>query len=518
MANKMLIDASHPEETRVVVLRGNRVEEFDFESASKKPLRGNIYLAKVTRVEPSLQAAFVDYGGNRHGFLAFSEIHPDYYQIPVADRQALLEEEAAAHEEEEEEQRPRRSRRRRNREQDAAKRQANGDESISEAAPLADDGTPADEQDSAGDVPAELEATTEAETAPADDLAVAEAPEVVPPAAPFDAEAGNYRLDPHHTSVLWKVDHLGGQGRSAATDRVVRQQKRWRDRTLAHQLPEPALVDVVCDGGVEPDPTHISQTRQKPRQIPRRRRAGDVAEPGDRRHSGRGIWNQQGVEGRGLFGCDGASHGVQRALASTRTPGQADPFDTGGRGKDHAPFSEAFDDSVDNRKSLVGRPGGLGRPVQGEGDVAGLESAYAEVGRDIPPVLQARFGPSAIGAEQRLRQAELVGQVGEEFSRRRLIVPESEAWVAQQRHPGRGAQTVGVTPPGRQKVEVIGPERVVARQGGALGRDAEQRRPFLFCQQLASGHRRGLRSEAYAGVGRVASRRTRNLCDTCADP
>ena len=95
MASKMLIDAAHPEETRVVVVRGNRVEEFDYESANKKQLRGNIYLAKVTRVEPSLQAAFVDYGGNRHGFLAFTEIHPDYYQIPVADRQALLEEEAA---------------------------------------------------------------------------------------------------------------------------------------------------------------------------------------------------------------------------------------------------------------------------------------------------------------------------------------------------------------------------------------------------------------------------------------
>ena len=94
MANKMLIDASHAEETRVAVVRGNRVEEFDFESAQRKQLRGNIYLAKVTRVEPSLQAAFVDYGGNRHGFLAFSEIHPDYYQIPVADRQALIEEEA----------------------------------------------------------------------------------------------------------------------------------------------------------------------------------------------------------------------------------------------------------------------------------------------------------------------------------------------------------------------------------------------------------------------------------------
>ena len=92
MGSKMLIDATHAEETRVVVVRGNRIEEFDFESAARKQLKGNIYLAKVTRVEPSLQAAFVEYGGNRHGFLAFSEIHPDYYQIPVADRQALLRE------------------------------------------------------------------------------------------------------------------------------------------------------------------------------------------------------------------------------------------------------------------------------------------------------------------------------------------------------------------------------------------------------------------------------------------
>ncbi len=103
MPNKMLIDTTHPEETRVVVLRGNRVEEFDFESANRRQLRGNIYLAKVTRVEPSLQAAFVDYGGNRHGFLAFSEIHPDYYQIPVADRQALIADEERAHREAEEE-------------------------------------------------------------------------------------------------------------------------------------------------------------------------------------------------------------------------------------------------------------------------------------------------------------------------------------------------------------------------------------------------------------------------------
>ena len=97
MSEKMLIDASHAEETRVVVVRGNRIEEFDFESQHKKQIRGNIYLAKVTRVEPSLQAAFVDYGGNRHGFLAFAEIHPDYYQIPLADRQALLRAEAEEH-------------------------------------------------------------------------------------------------------------------------------------------------------------------------------------------------------------------------------------------------------------------------------------------------------------------------------------------------------------------------------------------------------------------------------------
>ncbi|TLG78832.1 ribonuclease E/G [Methylocystis sp. B8] len=134
MANKMLIDASHPEETRVVVLRGNRVQEFDFEAADKKPLRGNIYLAKVTRVEPSLQAAFVDYGGNRHGFLAFAEIHPDYYQIPVADRQALLEEESRVHQQAEEEERERaphgRGRRSRRRQYEGAEKRASADEAI----------------------------------------------------------------------------------------------------------------------------------------------------------------------------------------------------------------------------------------------------------------------------------------------------------------------------------------------------------------------------------------------------
>src|ERR1700722_7617014 len=94
MTKRMLIDATHPEETRVVVLDGTRLDEFDVETSTKKQIKGNIYLAKVVRVEPSLQAAFVDYGGNRHGFLAFGEIHPDYYQIPIADRQRLIEMEA----------------------------------------------------------------------------------------------------------------------------------------------------------------------------------------------------------------------------------------------------------------------------------------------------------------------------------------------------------------------------------------------------------------------------------------
>ncbi|MBW4708143.1 Rne/Rng family ribonuclease [Roseobacter sp. YSTF-M11] len=135
MAKKMLIDATHAEETRVVVVDGNKVEEFDFESENKRQLAGNIYLAKVTRVEPSLQAAFVDYGGNRHGFLAFSEIHPDYYQIPVADRQALMEEERAYAEaqkaKEDEEEKPKRRSRSRSRSKSKAAETTSDDAIIS---------------------------------------------------------------------------------------------------------------------------------------------------------------------------------------------------------------------------------------------------------------------------------------------------------------------------------------------------------------------------------------------------
>ncbi|MEO3999160.1 ribonuclease E/G [Mesorhizobium sp. CAU 1732] len=152
MPNKMLIDTSHPEETRVVVVRGNRIEEFDFESQDKKQLKGNIYLARVTRVEPSLQAAFVEYGGNRHGFLAFSEIHPDYYQIPVADRQALLKAEAedAASEDDDDDNeerggrnRRRRGSRNRGRGQDRKASETNGDDESAETPAVAEDETTA---------------------------------------------------------------------------------------------------------------------------------------------------------------------------------------------------------------------------------------------------------------------------------------------------------------------------------------------------------------------------------------
>ncbi|MFV0382452.1 Rne/Rng family ribonuclease, partial [Paracoccus sp. (in: a-proteobacteria)] len=161
MAKKMLIDATHAEETRVVVVDGTRVEEFDFETVNKRQISGNIYLAKVTRVEPSLQAAFVDYGGNRHGFLAFAEIHPDYYQIPAADREALIAEEQAYSEAIEAEEATRGKKRRSAR----AEKAQNGDETVSaealaetagedadavangEQTPEADDDSPSDAAD-----------------------------------------------------------------------------------------------------------------------------------------------------------------------------------------------------------------------------------------------------------------------------------------------------------------------------------------------------------------------------------
>ena len=197
MANKMLIDATHPEETRVVVLRGNRVEEFDFESAQRKQLRGNIYLAKVTRVEPSLQAAFVDYGGNRHGFLAFSEIHPDYYQIPVADRQALIDEEGRAQRAADDED-DRRSRRNRGRNRPSARR----DEDVVQG------GEPAEQSDDEFRAAVEDHVEASAQELAIEDEAAVEAEDTegptTRPGAPFVAE-GQESLAPEAVPVRSEV-------------------------------------------------------------------------------------------------------------------------------------------------------------------------------------------------------------------------------------------------------------------------------------------------------------------------
>jgi len=172
MPKKMLIDATHAEETRVVVVDGNKVEEFDFESQFKRQLAGNIYLAKVTRVEPSLQAAFVDYGGNRHGFLAFSEIHPDYYQIPVADREALMAEEKAYAEslkaEEDEEEKPKKRRRTRSRAKSA---DVQGDDAVisAEAEVSGMETIDLGDDDEEGSSPMTLVAETPVETPSNDD-------------------------------------------------------------------------------------------------------------------------------------------------------------------------------------------------------------------------------------------------------------------------------------------------------------------------------------------------------------
>ncbi|WP_133489577.1 Rne/Rng family ribonuclease [Aliiroseovarius marinus] len=201
MAKKMLIDATHAEETRVVVVDGNKVEEFDFESENKRQLAGNIYLAKVTRVEPSLQAAFVDYGGNRHGFLAFSEIHPDYYQIPVADREALLEEERAyAEAMAAEDDKPKTRRRRRSRSRSKAEETKSDDavatKEIDQSASgmdvidLDDGGSDTDE----GHSPMDLVAETPVEE-PVDDAAV-EAASDAAEAPVADAEATSEEAAP----------------------------------------------------------------------------------------------------------------------------------------------------------------------------------------------------------------------------------------------------------------------------------------------------------------------------------
>ncbi|OED47882.1 ribonuclease [Rhodobacteraceae bacterium (ex Bugula neritina AB1)] len=215
MAKKMLIDATHAEETRVVVVDGNKVEEFDFESENKRQLAGNIYLAKVTRVEPSLQAAFVDYGGNRHGFLAFSEIHPDYYQIPVADREALMEEERAYAEamrarDEEEESKPAKPKRARRSKSSAKAAKATSDDVVETKEVEAADGQPAE---IAGMETIDLTDSTEATGDPAADLA-----EVPEGSSPMETVAETPVEEPEETEAPAKAAEVEAADAPAEAD------------------------------------------------------------------------------------------------------------------------------------------------------------------------------------------------------------------------------------------------------------------------------------------------------------
>jgi ribonuclease E len=222
MPNKMLIDASHPEETRVVVTRGNRIEEFDFESRDKKQLRGNIYLARVTRVEPSLQAAFVEYGGNRHGFLAFSEIHPDYYQIPLADRQALLKQDAEdADLDDEDDEDKGKSRRRRG----GKNRGRNSDQSRrdpEQSAKPSDDEESADEQAGATDEHDGDTVVQGDETVAQEDVAEATSEADAPADANDDSDAGDASDDDSDNGPKTMLAEIESDSVSESPDEAAR--------------------------------------------------------------------------------------------------------------------------------------------------------------------------------------------------------------------------------------------------------------------------------------------------------
>ncbi|KZY29231.1 ribonuclease [Roseovarius sp. HI0049] len=237
MAKKMLIDATHAEETRVVVVDGNKVEEFDFESENKRQLAGNIYLAKVTRVEPSLQAAFVDYGGNRHGFLAFSEIHPDYYQIPVADREALLEEERAYAEQqrarEDDDEKPKKSSRRSSSRSKAAK--AKSDDAVTSSEDISGMETiELDEGGEAGDEeglsPMETVAETPVEE-PEDDAAGTDTSENEGETSEAEGQSGD-EAKPEHNGQHDQSYDENGNGSSKGRSSSKRSDAASKDDTI----------------------------------------------------------------------------------------------------------------------------------------------------------------------------------------------------------------------------------------------------------------------------------------------
>ncbi len=290
MAKRMLVDATQPEETRVVVVNGNRLEDLDFEIASRKQLKGNIYLAKVTRVEPSLQAAFIEYGGNRHGFLAFSEIHPDYYRIPVADREALLAEERRLAElaDEDEDEAPRS----RGRDRDRGRGQGRGGSSRyaesdsgrnGDAAESHDAGEPAFQADEASDESDDREDGPETEG----DAGVAERDggESEPDSG---AQSADRSEDPDESGTVMAAaipvesvsdetasadDGEPGDGDESAdapdfgSEGVAGESEshdgyQGHDETESHEAPEPVRLDTV--GGDETDDEEMARRRPRP--------------------------------------------------------------------------------------------------------------------------------------------------------------------------------------------------------------------------------------------------------------
>ncbi len=270
MAKKMLIDATHAEETRVVVVDGNKVEEFDFESENKRQLAGNIYLAKVTRVEPSLQAAFVDYGGNRHGFLAFSEIHPDYYQIPVADREALMAEERAyakAQQEEDENPQPRKRRSRsrsrsRSRATDVASKDAVATE---EVATVVETETTAIAGMDVMDV-ADADATTSTlvDDAPvATDAPATETTDTAPDAAPTETDATDAPATEDAPLVGTDVTPTEAEAEATETAEAAPAEAPVAAETAETPVAE-ATVDAAAITTAEPETTEADTAKETP--------------------------------------------------------------------------------------------------------------------------------------------------------------------------------------------------------------------------------------------------------------
>ncbi len=275
MARRMLIDASHPEETRVVVVDGTRLEEFDFETSTRKPLKGNIYLAKVIRIEPSLQAAFVEYGGNRHGFLAFSEIHPDYYQIPVADRERLIAEQQRLHAEADEDHEPRRRRRVDRSDIEDARASRREEPAVEEAAATEENGHIAE---AASDVPAEasseapreLQASeaaievTVAEPAPVEAAveAAPEAPAPEPHASEHQSQAAEIVSDRLDGPVLDAVESTEA---AVATDAPVEMSEGEQPAGDPSEAPQPEVVVETLGGD---DAVEERETRERRRRNP----------------------------------------------------------------------------------------------------------------------------------------------------------------------------------------------------------------------------------------------------------